>query len=534
MNNLHVLYHLMRADFFERARRYSFLITLGLTIYIAYVYMPPADAAYLGFSLGGIRGVYNSAWIGSIIAVLCSTLLILPGFYLVKDAITRDVDTRVGEIIATTPISKWKYTLGKTFSNFAYLTVMVAVIAAAGILMQFIRGEVMRIELWRFVSPLLLSTLPMMLLISALAVLFESIPWLRGGFGNIVYAVLWLAVLITTIAMSESTGRLHVTNEPMGMTPIVFSMLEAAREEFPEVESGFVIGGSTVQGPIKTFVWEGAQWTIGTILGRALWIGVAFGLAAFAALVFNRFDPSTERWGRKKTKQTPTKNEEAVFASTPIGSQIHLTPLKTRRRNMPGSFLQIFLAELRLTLKGFRWWWYLVALGLMIAGLLTPADISRQYLLPSAWIWPILLWSSLGTREKHHDTDQIVFSAPHPLSRQFPLAWLAGVTVTLFSGAGVAINLTMARDWLHLMAWGTGAFFIPTLAFTLGVWSSNNKLFEVVYMLWWYVGPVNRMEALDFMGATTLIHLRNVLTYALFTVMLFAFAMLGRQRQIKR
>lgn len=534
MNTLRILYHLMRADFFERARRYSFLITLGLTIFVTYVYLPPSDSGYLGFSLGDIRGIYNSAWIGSIIAVLCSTLLILPGFYLVKDAITRDMDTRVGEIIATTPISKWKYAMGKMLSNFAYLTIMIAVIAVAGIIMQFIRGEVTRIELWRFVSPLLLSALPMMLVISALAVLFESISWLRGGFGNIVYAVLWLVLLIATIATSESSGRLRVTNDPMGMTPIVFSMLEAAREIYPEVESGFAIGGVAAQGPIKTFIWNGTQWTMASIFGRTLWIGVAIGLATFAALLFNRFDPSTERWGRKKTKQMMMEEEKVIPVPVPVRSEIRLTPLLTRRGNMLGSFARIFLTELRFMLKGLRWWWYSTALGLMVAGLFTPTDLSRQYLLPSAWIWPILLWSSLGTREKRHDTDQLVFSTPHPLSRQFPLAWLAGVAATLITGAGAAINLMMAGDWFHLLAWSVGAFFIPTLAFALGVWSGTSKLFEVVYMLRWYIGPINKMESLDFMGANSSANMNNTLMYGFFTVTLFVLAMLGRKRQIKR
>ncbi|NOH03380.1 MAG: hypothetical protein HND47_16160 [Chloroflexi bacterium] len=534
MNTLRTLYHLMRADFFERARRYSFLITLGLTIYVAYVYLPPSDSGYLGFSLGEVRGVYNSAWIGSIIAVLCSTLLILPGFYLVKDAITRDLDTRVGEIIATTPISKWKYALGKTLSNFACLTIMVAVIAVAGIIMQLIRGEDLHIKLWHYLIPILLSTLPMMLVISALAVLFESIPFLRGGFGNIVYGVFWLFLLIATIAGSESMGRLRVTNDPMGMTPIVFSMLEAAREEYPEVQSGFAIGGITVQGPIKTFVWNGAQWTMKTILGRALWIVVAIGLAMFSALLFNRFDPSTERWGRKKTKQKMMEEEEVISTPVPVRSEVRLTPLTTNREKTHGSFVRIFLAELRLMLKGLRWWWYLIALGLMIAGLFTPTDISRQYLLPSAWIWPILLWSSLGVREKRHDTDQIIFSAPHPLSRQFPFAWLAGVAVTLVTGAGVGINLMMAGDLPHLMAWGIGALFIPTLAFALGVWSGTSKLFEVAYMLWWYIGPINKMEILDFMGVSANIRVNTVLMYGLFTILFFAIAILGRKRQIKR
>ena len=533
MNAPHVLYHLMRADFLERARRYSFLITIGLTIYVAYLYLPPSDASYLGFSLGDIRGVYNSAWVGSIIAVLCSTLLILPGFYLVKDAITRDLDTRVGEIIATTPTSKWKYAMGKTLSNFVYLTVMVTMIAMAGIIMQLIRGETMRIDLWRFIAPLLLSTVPMMLVISALAVLFESIPWLRGGFGNILYAVLWLIVLIVTIATSESTGRLRVTNDPMGMTPIVFSMLQAGRETYPEIESGFAIGGIAVQSPIKTFVWNGVQWTVEVILGRVLWIGVAIGLATLSALLFNRFDPSTERLGHKKTKKAMQEENKVLPTPVSVRSEVHLTPLKMHPGNMLGSFGRIFLAELRLLLKGLRWWWYLTALGLIFAGLFTPADFSRQYLLPAAWIWPILLWSALGTSERRHNTDQIVFSAPHPLGWQFPIAWLAGVAVTLVTGAGVGINLMIAGDWFHLLAWGVGALFIPTLAFASGVWSGTNKLFEVVYMLWWYIGPINKMETLDFMGANSKIRLGIVSIYGLFTIVLFALALLGRKRQIK-
>jgi hypothetical protein len=41
MPTLRTLFHLTRADFLERARRYSFLVTLGLAIFAAYVYVPP-------------------------------------------------------------------------------------------------------------------------------------------------------------------------------------------------------------------------------------------------------------------------------------------------------------------------------------------------------------------------------------------------------------------------------------------------------------------------------------------------------------
>jgi len=40
------------------------------------------------------------------------------------------------------------------------------------------------------------------------------------------------------------------------------------------------------------------------------------------------------------------------------------------------------------------------------------------------------------------------------------------------------------------------------MALALGVWSGGHKLFEVLYTLLWYLGPVNRVPGLDFMGVT--------------------------------
>ena len=140
MNHWRTLYHLMRADLFERARRYSLLITLGFIIFAAYVYISPKEAHYLTLGLGNYRGVYNSAWVGGAMAVLSSGLLSLPAFYLVKNALERDERTQVGQIIATTPLSKPLYTLGKAFSNFVFLALMVGVIAVAAAAMQLIRG----------------------------------------------------------------------------------------------------------------------------------------------------------------------------------------------------------------------------------------------------------------------------------------------------------------------------------------------------------------------------------------------------------
>ena len=533
MNTLRVLYHLMRADFFERTRRYSFLITLGLVIFAAYVYLPPTEANYQTLGLGGYRGMYNSAWVGAAVAVLSSALLSLPAFYLVKNAVERDEQTRVGEIIATTPLSKPLYTLGKAFSNFAFLVVMVSVIALAAGAMQLVRGEVLRIDLWALISPFVFITLPVMAMIAALAVLFETIPWLRGTFGNVVYCILWFVMLIASAANIPSLQSIsEPVNDLWGMQFLLSGMIQDTATAFPGYQGNVAIGMVTLSAPLQTFTWSGLEWTAGIILGRMLWLLPAIGVSLLAALFFRRFDPAPQK--------AKPRCEAEMLASAPLESiqpaptpaLVHLTPLDAGR----GAFypLRILLAELRLLIKGTRWWWIVIFVGLNVAGLLLPAQATHQYLLPALWIMPLGLWSNLGTRETRYDTGQLVFSAPYPLSRQFPLAWLAGVVVTIVAGAGVALNLTMAGDWLHLAAWGVGVFFIPTLAFALGAWSGSNKLFEVVYMLWWYLGPINGMESFDFMGASTNLQPGKVLMYALFTIALFVLAMLGRTQQARQ
>ncbi len=529
-----VLYHLARADLFERTRRYSFLMTLGFIIFTAYLYLPPRDAGYVTMGLANYRGVYNSAWIGGAMAMLCSALLSLPAFYLVKGAVGRDQRTRVGQILATTPLSKPLYTLGKAFSNFVFLALAVGVIGVAGLGMQLLRAEDWAVDLWALFSPFIFVVLPAMAVIGAVAVLFETISWLRGTFGNVVYFFLWLAQLLLMAAQNPRVaGRIPPPgNDLWGVSIITSSMMTDAVAAFPGYLGGFSIGMATLLAPLQTFAWLGVQWTAGIILGRLLWVGAAVGLALLASIFFRRFDPSPEQArtgnGQGRSRIGDTESEMHNGVSVPSAT-VQLSPLVARYAPRLGALL---VAELRVLLKGMRWWWYLVALGLIAAGLLVPINIAR-FLLLAAWLWPLPLWSSLGTREVRYHSGALVFSTPRLLLRQLPLLWLSGCLVAVVTGSGVAVNFARAGEWMHLLAWGTAAGFIPALALTLGVWSSNRKLFEVLYMVWWYAGPANQVPALDFMGVGERVDPAFLLPYWVGTVVLLALAILGRQRQAR-
>jgi hypothetical protein len=545
MKTVYMLTQMVRADLLERTRRHSFLITLGLMICLAYAYVPARTAGYITLSVAGARGVYNAAWVGSLVAILTALLMPLVGFYLVKNAIARDIATGVGQIIATTPLRRLLYTVGKWLSNLTVLVVMVGVTAVATTVLQFALGEDRRLDLVALWSPMVWMVLPTLALVAALALLFETIGWLRGGLGNVIYFFLATALIMGSfLPVMMSVGDLNVAPpflDVLGIGRPLAAMLQDTSTAFPTLDAGNNSIGpipTAVAGPLQTFVWAGMAWTLPIIGARLGWVGVGFGIALLAALCFNRFDPSHERRRRMQNEELKIENKPPTEQKS-FPASVRLTPLRARSAQFSifnSQFAWVLLAEVRLLLSDLRWWWYGVLAAFILAGLFVPTDVARQYILPATWLWPILAWSALGAREAQHHTTQLVFSAAHPLGRQLPAAWLAGVLVAALAGSGVAINLLQTGDSLGVLAWSVAAVFIPTLALALATWSGSGKLFEVIYMVLWYFGPLQQIvPQFDFMGVSDSARAAGMpLVYLVVTVALLGIAIVGRRRRLQR
>ena len=492
MNARRVLYQMVRADFLERVRRYSFLVTLAASLYLAY----GVSAEKVWIVVGnGYRGVYNSAWIGALMSICCSTFLSLAGFYIVKNAVQRDTDTRVGQILAATPMRKDFYTMAKTLSNFAVLACMVLILMLAAVVMQFMLGESHSFSLWKLWSPFIFLALPSMLITASLAVLFETIPGLRGGFGNVVYFFLWAAGIgLGVTGLDDPTGLQLLYRSSRGALRLIDP------SDSQEFHFSLTIGG---QQAVRTFPWNGFDWSIQVVSMRLVWIAVALALALAASIFFHRFDPARSVERRRKSVEGPKSipaDEAHSFPSPAIStSVVHLTPLDRRGTHL--RFVQLVVSELRLMLQGQRWWWYAVAGGMLVGQMVSNAQVRNGFLI-AAWIWPALLWSQMGCREARNGTGALLFSSERSLSRQFPALWTAGVVVALLTGAGFGIRLGLASDWHSLAAWIAGALFIPSLALALGAWSGGPRAFEAIYTIWWYIGPAHQIPGADFMGTT--------------------------------
>lgn len=518
MKTLRTLFHIARADFLERARGYAFLVTLCLVIFLGY----SVNIGQVSLALDQYRGVYNSAWVGSMMSLVITVFLSLFGFYVIKNSIERDQRTGVGQIMATTPLTRPLYVLGKWLSNFAVLSALVGVLCLGAVLMQLIQREVPQIDLWALLAPMLFISLPMMAFTAALAVLFEAISWLRGGLGNVLYFFLWIFGLTASL---EWLSQHWPEFDPLGIYVFMPSMTTAVKAIYP----GYVSGFSLEAGPevaTQTFFWPGLAWTPTLIATRLLWALIALIIVLISALFFTRFDPARERMRVRKPISAPQKVEQHAAIAAAQQPPVQLTSLRGSAGFTFGRRLQ---AELRLMLKGQPWWWYLVAVGLIIAPLTMPVTDAHNVLL-AAWAWPVLIWSGMGCREARHQTGQIVFSTARPITRQLPVTWLAGLVVSLLMAGGVATRLIIIGDLPALIALLAGSVFIPSLALALGVWTGGSKAFEIVYILLWYIGPMHFTPGLDFMGLS-----EKSATPQLFLLLalgLAAAALLGRRKQI--
>jgi hypothetical protein len=491
MNHARVLYHMVRADFLERVRRYSFLLTLAFAAYLAW----GAATGLIVLRLGEYRGVFNSAWLGSMMTLVSTLFVSLVGFYVVKNALLRDEQTRVGRILASTPMSRVFYTLAKTLSNFTVLALMVAVLAGAALFMQFIRAEDTHYHLATLLAPFLWVALPAMAVTAAVAVLFETLPVLRSGVGNVVFFFVW----VMSLALGDQKG----VDDFAGFFVIAHSMQAALKQVYPAYNNSFSLNIGEHAEVTKRFVWAGVDWTPAIVLHRMLWVLVALGIAVVASLFFQRFDPArTWSFGKKKQSDAAAgTNGDAVASPTAPENRPsagHLTPLGGKAGET--RFWQLVVSELRLMLKGQRWWWYVVALGLLIAGAVSPTAVARQGVLTAAWIWPVLVWSQMGARESRFATQSLIFSSARTLNRQLPAMWLAGVLVSTLAGGGYGLRLLLSGDWHEFLAWVAGALFIPSLSLALGVLSGTSKPFEAIYTVWWYLGPLNHAPGFDFIG----------------------------------
>ncbi|HEY6138515.1 MAG TPA: hypothetical protein VI670_12195 [Thermoanaerobaculia bacterium] len=478
------------ADARIRFRRTSTVVVFLLLSAIAYVWVPAPSTGRALMRIGGARALYNSAAIAMATAILGTLFIGIAGFYVVSNAVRRDAQSRVGAIIAATPLRSGEYIAGKFLGNVLFLTTFFFGFMLVSMAMVIVRGEA-PLEPWTFVVQYLLLAPPPILFVSALAILFECVPWLSGRFGDVAYFFLFLMSMGITTAAVVAGGMTWASYfDPSGLSAVTAQNMAMLHTQ------AIAIGAGPFDPHKPPIVYPGLSIDAAFVAQRlAAMLLIPLPLLVLARVSFHRFDPVRVRVAAKAERRW-------------LGRlNVLLKPLTRALLRMPSarSLPLAAVADAQLTLASAPW----------IAIAIVAAAAARNR--PFAFLAMAIAIADIATRDVRANTIAMLYAAPR--LREHFVAWKA------MSAAIIALAFVITYPSLATLA---GAFFTVAAAVAL----PSPKAFIVLFLSFWYVvvNDKGATPALDFGGFYGKAPPSVALTYAAIGSAMLAIAALTRRR----
>ena len=480
---MRALIHTTKVDVLHKIRSQKFILMLLAMAILAMIFFPSVTAPYQTITLGNYRGVYNSAWIGNTLAMLNVTFLPLILFYFIRGAIQQDASSRRGEIFAASRLNMFDYLMGKMLSNFTIGLIVILWMTFVAVFMQLWIGEDRSLSLWHLLVPQLIHVVPIVLLISVIALVFDSIPFLRSSIGNIAY--FFLAII----------GLVEYSYEASGINLVLADMKQALFTLHGLNTDSITIGITTASDSTQTqtFIYTGMSYTAFSYSSIAYILITCAFLFALAWASIRR----SALLAKSATLKATFFFENAFKPLLKLTTFIHLSVRFLTARNV---FLNLTRQEFLLLTGNKSSYLWMAIFGLWIAQWFVSITITLSAILPALLLLGALVISSLGQREKNHGTQDFLINAPLLIKVQYPAMVLAGVMfLSLITLPSIIILLVSGQLYAAglLLA---GYFCIVNAAILLGTLSHSNKAFEIIFVIVWYMGPLSHFTYLDFIG----------------------------------
>lgn len=517
---LHRLLAVVRADVLIRMRRPSTAVVFVLLSAIPYMWIPDPSTGRTLIQIGGARALYNSAAIGMATAVLGTMFIGLAGFYVISNALRRDVLSRCGFVIASTTMRGSEYIAGKFAGNVAFLSLFTLGYMATAMAMVLVRGEA-PLEPFVFAKQYLLLMPPAIAFVSAIAIVFECTPLLRTKLGDVLYFFLWLGMMGTVVSLIEKgVGKEWAPYFDVSGLGFLMQQMKTYYNT-----SSLSIGSSTFDAAKAPLVFPGLQLDARWMLPRiasTLW---PLSLLAIARLFFHRFDPARVR-AMPNEKARRSWIGRLNFLAKPLARLVVrvLTPLS----RTPA------MTEAVTTIAAFP----LTAVAMVafaIIALASDATALMTGFLPFAFAGTAVALADISCREKRAGTSALVFAAPG-LRTRFVWWKFASTLIVALAFLGIPVARAIALQPSSALPLLTGVVFVAAAATALGILSANPKTFIVGFLTFWYVALSDKglSPELDFAGFFGKATPAVTLAYAGIALLFLAAAQLFHMNDLRR
>lgn len=513
---------IIKADYLQRFRSYTFIVSLLVSVMIAYSFVPAESANYSTIQVGKYVGFNNAAWIGHVTAIMASTFLWLIGFYIINNGIRRDKETGVGQIIATTSITNFQYLLSKSLSNFLVLLTITTIIILMALALIFTRGSSYEFNVSQFLLPYLFTTLPSLFFLSAFTIFLEVVFGARTNLLNVVF----FFVFVSVIAVTNANSNINLQwLDPLGIKYLTNEILTFVQASYLEPNSDITVGFIFHKAnEVKHFLYQGSHFSSAYILSRLLWIMLAFVILKLSAILFNRFDSKVVASVKGKI------NLPANISSGENSREIKMNDLVKSESNF-GLFPLIKTEFIMLIRKGPNWFWIINA-AIFIALFFIPLNIALKTVLPIFWFLQINRWADIATKEKFFGTDKLIYSTYKPLQRLLVSQILAGIILAILMAMPVILKLILNSQILVMFEVILGSIILVSFAVCAGILSGGKRFFEIVLFMITYLS-VQGAYFLDYWGGSHS-SISYVASQFLIVITILCVSFLVRQYAIKR
>ena len=421
----------------------------------ARAFVPGEGADYALVSVNGSTMERSAAVIGLEVGMLVSVLFTPLAYIFLRAGPTRRQPRQVTDVAGG---ARGGVSFGQWLGDVAMLWLMVGVIGLAAIVISLFRLPADQVAPIRTLTPVLLIAAPAMAVVAAIRALLASRPALRGAGGDVAFFVLWLVLLLVSVAFyaigGGEGGPGAAFADILGFAAPIDTAVDRPIDELTIV--GPAADGSVIEVDAMSGVLTGPY-----LLSRAVWIVAAGLLAVVAGWLYKPARPKLQFVAAKQSAA------EASFTTEPVQA------VQPRSSSLLGHARQA-LRELATP----RWLFGLLA-AVAVAGIALPL---RGMVGPALVLGLIFPLTRFGARWRAPATAQ--WEQGLPLAGERDVAVRLGIAVALCCALLLPSLIGLPAD--HLIDAALIGLALPVVAVGLSHLTRSAVAARLLLLIAWY------------------------------------------------
>lgn len=456
----YIIYHVFKADFLERTRRFSFMTLCAAVMFLTFFSVPDVKAPFVSVCIEPyiFRQGSNATWIPITIALCGGILFPIVGLGFVKGNISMDRSSGFLYACQSMNMKNSNYIVGKFLSNLLVLTIMwsVAIVSAAVMLVLRFSGHMP--GFYEYASPFM-GIYPGIIFAAAFAVLLESLP-IQDRFKNAAgITALFIMFLISYSAGDGSNPFIRI----MDYSNYRWNMDSINNAVNPVIghdvwETGILVPGgmfSESDGTKEVF-FHGLLWDSRYFADKLFLTVICLILVVIAVMALERAE-----WERKN-KEEQGRGQMGFAYSHYLGR---------------------FMFELKMLFRGFPKAVFILIAGLWGYSFFAPLRYVQGYVWVITLIFAMPVFAQAGCREHEHNMAEYLMTIRFSLVRQALYSYLWGVMVMLALSIPVILKLLCLHEYFGAFCYMVFSMFVPAAASFLGEYSKTGRAFETLFLL---------------------------------------------------